>query len=476
MYACRSPNKIPAVTGRFLFVCGALLLSASGVFADSEYQRTKDGKTMVWNNDPKPGDEATWLGDRDREGYATGFGTLTWYTTAPKGESGFAKPVVYARYWGNMVRGKFDGPVNAHSKGKTDYAIFVDGKRTTRWATGTAPSWRVAYARVERTVKPAAAAEAPAKEPPTVRETENVQRSIEEASAERSPAVGQAENVQRRTSNVQRSMEETVTERSLSARKTENAQPAFAVSARRADSSGGERSIRLRTGASEKAPTWESLREQAAQSPVEDSRANELSLRQATPVEPPIIAEPPSVEPSPVAEPEAPAEGPRVARAESSSRLPNDPSQHTPSSESFPDQRPPTSKQDTPSVSIQLSKESVSPPPTRTKSQAGDEDTMQSFVLSPSSLVPIPGIASLPEAYPHRLTKEQVIEIANAVARGNGYNRLDYDRAEPQYNAVHKVWSVSYDQSEAEEVEGAVKHFNVIVDDNTKGTVLVPRR
>jgi hypothetical protein len=124
-----------ALTVRLLFLSGGLLLFASFAFAQGDYQRTKDGKTFVWNADPKPGDEAAWFGDRDSDGYANGVGTLTWYTT---------KGNVYARYFGNMVHGKFNGPVNVHSSGKTEHAIFVEGQRTTRWAVGPAPSRTVA--------------------------------------------------------------------------------------------------------------------------------------------------------------------------------------------------------------------------------------------------------------------------------------------------------------------------------------------
>jgi hypothetical protein len=112
------------------------------------YERTRDGSTFVWNNHPKPGDEATWSGGRDREGYARGFGTLIWYTK--KTES--AELALYARYWGQMIRGKLSGPVNVHSKKKTHYAIFTDGARMTHWSAGTAPSgasakWRAMIAR-----------------------------------------------------------------------------------------------------------------------------------------------------------------------------------------------------------------------------------------------------------------------------------------------------------------------------------------
>jgi hypothetical protein len=129
-------------------VCGALLLFANIALGDGGYQRTKDGKTLVWNNDPAPGDGATWSGDRDREGYAHGFGTLSWYLPG----QGSSRPALYARYWGNMVQGKFNGPVNAHSKRKTAHAIFADGTPMTGWAGGPAPQraytqWRAVVAR-----------------------------------------------------------------------------------------------------------------------------------------------------------------------------------------------------------------------------------------------------------------------------------------------------------------------------------------
>jgi len=141
-----------AALKRSLFICGAFLLTATVAFADGSYQRTRDGKTRVWNNAPTSGDEASWSGQRDREGYAKGFGTLTWFT-APSGRGGSS--AVYARYFGNMVRGKFIGPVNAHSKRKTAHALFVDGKRTSRWVSGPAPSWRVAQAPAKPVPAPA---------------------------------------------------------------------------------------------------------------------------------------------------------------------------------------------------------------------------------------------------------------------------------------------------------------------------------
>ena len=117
------------------------LVFVSGAYADGTYQRTEDRKkTLVWNNDPQPGDAATWSGDRDAEGYASGFGTLTWYTTRPQGGKE-AKETLYAYYFGNMARGRLNGPVNGHSKGVTAHTVFKQGKRTSRWAAGPVPSW-----------------------------------------------------------------------------------------------------------------------------------------------------------------------------------------------------------------------------------------------------------------------------------------------------------------------------------------------
>ena len=112
--------------GSALFVATNIAFAASG-----EYQQTRDGKTTGWNGNPKPGESASWVGARDKDGYATGFGTVTWYT---------ADGSVYAMYYGNMVNGKFEGPVNAHVGRQRAHAYFVNGSRETAWARGPAPS------------------------------------------------------------------------------------------------------------------------------------------------------------------------------------------------------------------------------------------------------------------------------------------------------------------------------------------------
>ena len=102
---------------RSLFVCSALLLFASLVYGAGSYEPTRDRKTLVWNDSPKHGEEATWSGGRDKNGFAAGVGTLTWYhverTVVTGSHIRDAKryAVVISRCSGKMVKGKFEGAV-----------------------------------------------------------------------------------------------------------------------------------------------------------------------------------------------------------------------------------------------------------------------------------------------------------------------------------------------------------------------------
>src|SRR6266536_456074 len=132
---------------RSLFVCSALLLFASVAYGAGSYQRTRDGKTLVWNDSPKRGEEATWSGKRDKNGFAAGSGTLTWYKVEPTIVTGSNIPdarrfaVVINRYSGKMVHGKFKGAVTyVDANGKRLQATFVNGGKkpvTQQTATPT---------------------------------------------------------------------------------------------------------------------------------------------------------------------------------------------------------------------------------------------------------------------------------------------------------------------------------------------------
>lgn len=135
------------VNARFVFISGILSLSliATSASADGRYQRTKDRKAIVWNNHPLPGDAATWSGDRDDHGYATGHGTLTWFTTEQRFVTGSNLPVskdkAINRYTGDMIKGKFAGlVVNVDSNGRTFHGTFVDGHKGSDWTLGPAPT------------------------------------------------------------------------------------------------------------------------------------------------------------------------------------------------------------------------------------------------------------------------------------------------------------------------------------------------
>jgi hypothetical protein len=95
----------------FVYSALLMLLFASAGLA-GQYQQTKDSKTIVWNEDHKPDDLVSWSGKRDADGYATGYGTLTWYTPDDMLETGSNVPRkhyrVSSRVSGTMVHGKFE--------------------------------------------------------------------------------------------------------------------------------------------------------------------------------------------------------------------------------------------------------------------------------------------------------------------------------------------------------------------------------
>src|SRR5207237_4032446 len=105
------------------------------------YQRTDNHKkALVWNNDPKPGDVATWSGDRDANGYATGPGTLQWFRVEPGFLTGSniraRKRTPISSYSGTMLHGKFNGGVMTVDHGKTYHATFADGQKKGHWISG----------------------------------------------------------------------------------------------------------------------------------------------------------------------------------------------------------------------------------------------------------------------------------------------------------------------------------------------------
>jgi hypothetical protein len=134
------------VIWRWLVVLSALLF-ANSANCGGAYQYTKDGRTLIWNNLLRSGDSAAWSGSRDSAGYATGYGTLTWYKRERAMVTGSNIPspakgsIVLSRYSGQMVRGKFQGPVvNIDANGRVFHGTFLNGAKTSDLVEGRIPS------------------------------------------------------------------------------------------------------------------------------------------------------------------------------------------------------------------------------------------------------------------------------------------------------------------------------------------------
>ncbi|PYK01021.1 MAG: hypothetical protein DME63_10355 [Verrucomicrobia bacterium] len=66
-----------------------------------------------------------------------------------------------------------------------------------------------------------------------------------------------------------------------------------------------------------------------------------------------------------------------------------------------------------------------------------------------------------------RLTKGEVVDLADAAARARGYAFTEYARPEPQYDPADQIWLLAYDQK----LIG--KHFIVAVGDRSKRTTIL---
>lgn len=107
----------------FCLITIGLFLGAGTVSAKGRYQRTRDGRTLVWNEFPNAGEAATWSGRRDKDGYATGPGTLTWYRFERDVLTGSniaaGRYSVVAQRSGKMVHGRFEGSASETAETET---------------------------------------------------------------------------------------------------------------------------------------------------------------------------------------------------------------------------------------------------------------------------------------------------------------------------------------------------------------------
>ena len=341
----------------------SLLLFAHGANADGGvYQRTKDGKALVWNNYPLPGDAAAWSGDRDLDGYAPGYGTLIWSRKEQKIVTGssipISKHIAVTSYSGMMIQGKLDGPiVNVDANGKTYHGTFVDGRKTRDWVAGPAPSPssteivanQPRNESVERDVAVEPPAEGPSPSPTNQPRNERVYRDpIVEV-----PAEGPPQGTSR--------------------------------TATTASKPGNERVERV------------------------DEHIS----------------------------------APSIAVTQTSSRTADD------------------------------SLRSLTGPPALLRKNPGAEPSPQASIPSTTSLSSPPPAVDKP-----RLTAAQVIELADAEARGQGYALGEYRHPQARYTPTDGTWSVFYDQKSVDSnAMGEVADpFTVSVEDKTKKTSIVPQK
>jgi hypothetical protein len=381
---------------------GLLVLATVGFAATGEYQQTKDGRTTVWNGSPKLGETASCAGARDKEGYATGFGTITWYTDQGK---------VYAMYYGNMLHGKLDGPVNAHSKGKIAHAYFADGGRVTEWARGPAPSrpepnWPLRARPVEE---------------PKTEETEQPAEVARETKAKKAKAEERASEVAAETKPKKPKPE------------PEKIRPI------------------------EHAPK-QAEREQPSQNPMV-SESVELPAEEA-PKQPPAVAEMHTVpSPEPTQSASSFSEPPKIAESQ---ETPQPPTPEPSVEEKAETVEQPAAAEPTAKSGTDGSLSALTGPPSSLRSGSIRESPTpsRSTTASRSTSSGTRGVAQLSE--------DEAIGLADIEARARGYDLSEYQRPKPDYSAVKDKWSLFYNLKDPKMAGGDLQPFSVTVEDKSK--------
>ena len=432
-------------------VFGALLLLlilAKGALADGAYQRTDDRKkTLVWNNNPKPDDTATWSGDRDAEGYATGPGTLQWFRTDRSfttGSNVFSpKKTLISSYSGTMVHGKFSGGVMTVDHGTTYHATFVDGHNNGRWTAGPVTT-------KAESAEPAAAAEKPERtasatstevasessKTKKISEEKTQPRVAEETSAD-IPAAGPEESeVSGQRSEVSKSA-------TASEEPEQSATPRAPVTRKAALAPGAVRAIEHPTHAVAKKSETEPARRSDRAKPEQTEKSSKIAK---------AASSQPSKAKTQLSE-DIPAEGPLSAGAEKA----QSPSSKSAIAESS---QPSTlnaqgASNETP---VDNSLRTLTGPPSSLHLRTPPETNPPAQISTP----PIAAVSS-PTAGA-KLTAVQAMDIADIEARTKGYDLGEYQLPKAEYNAASDTWSVTY---VARDAGKAAKKLSVTIQDKT---------
>jgi len=405
------------------------LILAGHAFADGAYQRTDDRKkTLVWNNDPKPGDAAEWSGKRDAEGYAEGPGTLTWLQPKKQFSTGSniagTKKVPISRYTGTMTQGKFEGAVVAVDRGKTYHAKFVDGQRKGNWAIGPVIA------------KATSAESAPASEEPKKPSASAAKvAAAEKVESPAEPKISEEAEPEPPTEGPDEAKPEVTSQKAaVSAPKAKA--PLIAQASTEADESATPRQQPVTKKAALAPGAVRAIDKpgQTISKKSEKPKVTSEKIRKATRVEPP------KAEPSDQ-QPESPAEGPlqkeNVQRPTSNVQkpitAPSQPSIDT--SVARINQQP--SVEGTP---VDDSIRTLTGPPAslRAKSTPAPAATPAPEISAPA-IAPAASSANVP-----KLNAVQAMDIADIEARTRGFDLGEYQLPKAEYNASGDTWSVSY--------------------------------
>jgi hypothetical protein len=406
--------------------------SPHGARADGAYQWTEDRrKALVWNNDPKPGDVATWSGKRDEQGYATGRGTLSWSHREKTFLTGSNLPlnrnVPISHYSGTMDRGKFGGQVETVDHGKAYHANFADGQRKGAWHTGPAPvesavveskpsepgAEKTTTAKTDVAVETSATT-APAsksRETPEENSTSVASPAIEAPSEGPSEAKAAEETSDASDSqNVKEKTSQPLIAQAVTSDAEETASPHGPVTKRAALAPGAVRAIeqpeRHATNKSQGETVKKAAREKTEE--PKTAKANKPAKAATSPEK--------TIE----TQNESPAEGPNEATAESAKASTSEAAQ-------------PLAEQTPVDDSIRTL---TGPPPslhTNAAAAAAQPNTPASNAAPASSS---PSVA--------KLTAVEAMDIADIEARTKGYDLGDYQLPKADYNAANDTWSVTY--------------------------------
>jgi hypothetical protein len=418
-----------------------LLILAKGALADGAYQRTEDHKkTLVWNNNPKPDDTATWSGGRDAEGYATGPGTLQWFRrdrSFTTGSNVFSpKKTLISSYSGTMEHGKFSGSVMTVDHGKTYHATFVDGHEKGPWTAGPVVTkaesveTRAAAEKPERTAS-ATSTEVASESSKTkkISEEKTQPRVAEETRAD-IPAAGPEESEVSKSATASEEPEQSATPRAPVTRKA-------------ALAPGAVRAIEHPTHTVAKKSEAEPARRSDRAKPEQTEKPSKIAKAAAS--------QPPKAE-TQLSE-DIPAEGPLSAEAEKT-QSPSSTSAIAESSQPSTLNAQPASNE----TPVDNSLRTLTGPPSSLHVRTPPETNPPAQISTP----PIAAVSS-PTAGA-KLTAVQAMDIADIEARTKGYDLGEYQLPKAEYNAASDTWSVAY---VARDAGKAAKKLSVTIQDKT---------